>query len=250
MPAIELILPLSMSSQILRPPYQLSFKSAGTCEESTQCHYVFVRGQYRGIRCSNQAAPGTFFCVQDKGKVAAKTQLETLLFSRCFARFTGVRDLSSLRENELLTDVTLVASGVRFNAHKFMLVAASPYFERFFFSGFKRANDQITFNDVSSEIIQLYLDLIYGKEVLLTDWKIAFDLFDFFERTLISWEKDSAVTSMNVPPGQYFEYIQRMERLYGGEIPVSVIQATKKFVSGQVDLIGLSKEFIDVIISS
>lgn len=147
-----------------------------------------------------------------------------------------------------MTDVTLVASGVHFRAHKFMLVAASPYFERFFFfSEFERVNDQITFDDVSPEIIQLSLDLIYGKEVLLIDWKIAFDLFDFFERTLLPWEKNSAVTSMNVPPEQYFEYIQRMDRLYGGEIPVSAIKETKKFVSGQVDLSGLSEEFVNLL---
>lgn len=166
---------------------------------------------------------------------------------KCSVKFKDLRDLSSLLDTNFMTDVILSASGSYFSAHKLILAAATPYFERLFFSDFKKPETIFVLNEVSLPTLQLFIDLIYGREILLTDWKMAFDLFDFFERVLLPWERDLAVTQIYVPPEEYLEYIQRLDRLYNGEIPISVIQATAKFVTSRTNLTGLSKEFLDLI---
>lgn len=169
---------------------------------------------------------------------------------KCSAKFKDLRDLSSLLDTNFMTDVTLSASGSYFSAHRLILATATPYFECLFFSDFKKPDAIFVLHEVSLQTLQLFIDLIYGREVLLTDWKMTFDLFDFFERVLLPWEKDSAVIQMYVPPEEYLEYIQRLDRLYNSEIPISVIQGTVKFVTSRVNLTGLSKEFLDLINTS
>ena len=46
-----------------------------------------------------------------------------------------VNSFNSMRENGVLTDVTLVASGCKVKAHKNILAARSPYFYKVLTSG-------------------------------------------------------------------------------------------------------------------
>ena len=228
-----------------------------------QCEYINARGQNKGLQCPNAPEVGINLCTQHKSYRAAQLRQvpvqpqvpppppekkEFVPPSSYKLRFKAIRDLSSLRESQTLTDITLVASdGATFQAHKFVLFVASPYFGGFFTSGFKETEQKsIVLKDVSSKVLQLYLDLIYGKEVSVKDWKEAFDLFDYFNSTLLNWLKDPAVTAFWVSPEEYVEYIQRLEKICG-ELTEDVIKATKKYVNAEMDLSSFEPEFVRLV---
>jgi hypothetical protein len=230
-----------------------------------QCLYIFIRGQNKGTRCPKSAEVGITLCTLHKLNRNAQHLLQQVPVhpqpppekkefvppSEYRLRFKAVRDSSALRESQTLTDITLVVDGVGFPAHKLVLFTASPYFAPFFISSFKeRDKDSITLNEVSSKTFQLYIDLIYGKEVTLKDWKEAFDLFDYFKQTLLSWSKDDAVTAFWVQPGDYVDYIQRLEELYEGEVPEETIKATCKYITPEIDFsqfADLDEKFLELV---
>ena len=227
-------------------------------EDKRQCLYIYAVGKNKGKRCKTPSEPGIGFCRLCKGRPA------NLLESRKTAprplksnysspssyklRFNSIKDLSAFRENEILTDIILVSEGVSVPAHKFVLLVASPYFEKMFNSGLKEQNqDLINLHEITPQVLQQYLDLIYGKEISIEDWKTAFDLFDYFDTTLLSWHKDQVVTRFLVQPEEYSEYIRRLDRLYSGEIPEEIVKKTTKYITSKVDLCEFDEAFVKII---
>jgi len=223
--------------------------------DNERCAYVIVRGANRGQRCTNRVEGELPLCSQCKMKKMGQYYLQNLPPKvpkpppKWSLKIGSIQDFSSMREARILTDITLVsADGDEFFAHKLILIAASPYFEQLLMNDkFKPVNGKVEFGGVSSEVFKSYLDLLYGKEVILENWRDAFDIYEYFGLTLINWNKDQAVIEITIPPSDYLEYIERLYRLYEGGIPPEVVKQTKKFINSTVDLNGFNEEFVKLI---
>ena len=67
-----------------------------------------------------------------------------------------------------LTDVTIVAGGVRIAAHRAVLAAASPHFFALFTSGMAESRQQeITLQEVGGSALKAIVDCIYTGEALV-----------------------------------------------------------------------------------
>ena len=169
--------------------------------------------------------------------------------SKWIVKMNSVSDLSSMREAKILTDITLVsADNDEFAAHKMILVAASPYFEALLMnSKFQSVNERVQLKGVSAETLKLYLDLLYGKSVLIENWRTAFDLYDYFKSTLLDWNKKKAVCAIHIRPADYLEYVERLDLLYDHGIPADIVAKTKQFVDSTVDLSSFDEEFVKLV---
>jgi kelch-like protein 2/3 len=74
-----------------------------------------------------------------------------------------------MREDGLLTDVTLVAGGKEVKAHKALLASCSPYFFAMF-TGFDEKNKaRVTLKDVDSGALEILINYVYTSEVEVTE---------------------------------------------------------------------------------
>lgn len=224
---------------IMRPHY----KPKPSLPPPSRCAYIIQRDS--GKRCPNVPAGGTRFCFacmynpMDYGIAPEPAGPELEL------RFIGVDNWSGFRN--ILTDIILEAEGVPFLAHKIILTRASPYFGGLLQTGLMESGrDKITLQGVEAKTLGLYLDLIYGQQVIVQHWREAFDLFDYFDRTLLSWDKEWVATSFQVPPEDYPEFIQRLDQLHGG-LTAELIEQTRKYVTPEMDLSMFEPEFVKVI---
>lgn len=232
----------------MRPSYTLVITPdsttaviTGGVKESATCVYVYKRGFMEGKKCGVKSLHGTSFCSLCTGRLKVPWQAKRMemirnrerkfTYSSYHMRFSGVPNFSNMRDTQTLTDITIIVEGVPFVAHKFMLVAASPFFGSLFLSQYKRVGESVTLEEISSEIFGLWLDLIYGKTIHVDDWRTAFDLFDLLERFLMLWNSDAMVTSMDIPVEDYLEYMERMNLLYVGGIPNHIVGMTKKYLN-------------------
>ena len=77
--------------------------------------------------------------------------------------------LSCMRDDSLLTDVTLIAAGYEVKAHKAVLASCSPYFYAMF-TGFDEKNkSKIILRDVDPEALKLLVNYVYTSEVDVTE---------------------------------------------------------------------------------
>jgi len=77
--------------------------------------------------------------------------------------------LNCMREEGILTDVALVASGHEVKAHKSVLAACSPYFCAMF-TGFDEKNkSKITLQDVDPHALEILVNYVYTSEVDVTE---------------------------------------------------------------------------------
>ena len=77
--------------------------------------------------------------------------------------------LSQLRDDSLLTDVTLVAGGCEVKAHKAVLAACSPYFYAMF-TGFDEKNkSRIILRDIDPEALKILVNYVYTSEVEVSE---------------------------------------------------------------------------------
>lgn len=212
------------------------------------CSYVFARGVNKGDECQKPVKQGSRYCVfcETRKKNTVKTESKLPL---CFAlKWKETKDLSFFRDNHSFTDITLIVSGVSFHAHKLILATASPYFEALLLSGFKEASDNcIVLKGITCEVFRLYIDLMYGKEVTINNWRNAFDLFDYLKLTLVNWNKDSTATLFHVPPEEYVEYIKRLYLLYDDDVPRWLIEETGKYITSTLDLSEFDPAFMQLI---
>uniref|UniRef100_A0A1I8GAZ6 BTB domain-containing protein n=1 Tax=Macrostomum lignano TaxID=282301 RepID=A0A1I8GAZ6_9PLAT len=73
-----------------------------------------------------------------------------------------LQGLCSLRSKSVLTDVTLLADGQRFDVHKVILVSCSDYFRSMFTSGMKECSQsEIELKGVTAKGLEKVLDIIY-----------------------------------------------------------------------------------------
>ena len=105
-------------------------------------------------------------------------------------------------------------------------------------------------DNVSQEVLKLYLDLIYGKEIELKDWRTVFDLYDFLEYTSTNWNKDVVVCVDDILPEEYSEYIGRLNNVYSEGLSKSLIEYTAQFIKGTPDLSEFGEEFIQIVLTS
>lgn len=100
-------------------------------------------------------------CLQDR-------PLNTVNFecpSHCGILLTG---LDSLRSKEQLLDITLLAEGQSFRAHRAVLAACSDYFRAMFTDAMLESRqNEICLNGVTAEGIRLLLDYAYTSRLAL-----------------------------------------------------------------------------------
>jgi len=78
--------------------------------------------------------------------------------------------LDVMRRDGRFTDITLVADGRQFPAHRNILCACSPYFDRMFQPGFvEQENNQVVLKDFDHETLSILLDYMYTKEINITE---------------------------------------------------------------------------------
>ncbi|XP_015518884.1 ring canal kelch homolog isoform X1 [Neodiprion lecontei] len=78
--------------------------------------------------------------------------------------------MNTMRKQNLLCDVTLVADGgVEVPAHKMVLAACSPYFYAMFTSFEERERERITLQGVDHAALDLLVDYVYSAEVHVTE---------------------------------------------------------------------------------
>ena len=133
-------------------------------------------------------------------------------------------DLSQLRGSGFLSDITLeIAGGKRYPVHKNILAVSSEYFKTLF-SGRFRQSTMIKLDDVSSSTLDLYLDMIYGKELIIYNWREVMKLLEFakFTQTDIPGQ-DNIIKHIIVSPEDFVPYIQALSDFYDNEIPIEII---------------------------
>jgi hypothetical protein len=82
--------------------------------------------------------------------------------------------MEEARQSDLFTDVTVVADGKEFKAHKVVLASQSQFFKTRFASRWSgSAGDKIEMTDVSASIMEEILSYVYTGTVINID-KIAY----------------------------------------------------------------------------
>ena len=95
--------------------------------------------------------------------------------------FNLVKSMEEARQNDLFTDVTLVADGKEFKAHKVVLASQSQFFKTRFASRWSgSAGDKVEMTDISASIMEAILSYMYTGTVTDID-KIAYQLLPVAE---------------------------------------------------------------------
>lgn len=164
--------------------------------------------------------------------------------------------ISDFLDTGLLSDiefiVTLANKRESFKVHKLVLASSSDYFKSLFLGPLKENGLISTLDNIDPHIFRLYIDGLYGKRIVLSDWREAFQLFSYIDYTQTEWiNKDKDVVwGFYVPPKDYIEYIVKISNLYDGEIPNKVVYDSAKHITNLVDLSPLSEEFLEILLNS
>jgi len=80
------------------------------------------------------------------------------------------QQLDVMRREGRFTDIHLLAGGKQFPAHRAVLCACSPYFDRMFQPGFvEQSNNQVELKDFDSETLSSLLDYMYKSKITITE---------------------------------------------------------------------------------
>lgn len=124
-------------------------------------------------------------------------------------------------------DLTLMSSdGVARKVHKATLTAVNPYFKRYFA---EHPDLEHVLVETSATALQLYLDLFYGETVTLPNWRVAFEVLDYFDATNIYWYKDDILCAFDVAPDDYNEYVGQLERVCAPCVPRRIVAKAQRF---------------------
>lgn len=78
-----------------------------------------------------------------------------------------------MRETEELTDVVLMAEGVRFPCHRVVLSAFSPYFRAMFTCGLRECHSkEVLLQDTSAQSLGFIIDYLYSSELQLSNTNV------------------------------------------------------------------------------
>lgn len=148
------------------------------------------------------------------------------------------------------TDTTIrVADGSEFIAHKVVLASASDYFKAQFL---RFPRDVLIADGVGAKTFQRYLAFVYGQSINITDWREAFDLFDYLNFTQTNWPEQhyDVVWSVRVPTADFIEYISRLSELFDGAIPTTILYDTPIHLNDLIDLSSLGEEVMNILLNS
>lgn len=158
-------------------------------------------------------------------------------------------------------DVMLEIPGIkRYSAHKLILGLSSEYFKALFAGRFKQSST-IVLDHVEPQTVDLYLDMIYGKEVILYDWREVLKLLVFAKFTLTDIGQDNIIKDIEVVSFDFVEYVRDLSALYDDAIPLDIIEGLKLYRTGfevngvifnieEINFSELGKEFVTALIET
>ena len=74
--------------------------------------------------------------------------------------------LNRLRKDDILCDVTISVGGRKIHAHKNILAASCPYFEKMFTGGLSESNQsEVTIREVDEEAMETLIDFCYTNNI-------------------------------------------------------------------------------------
>ncbi|XP_029447841.1 kelch-like protein 38 isoform X2 [Rhinatrema bivittatum] len=86
-----------------------------------------------------------------------------------------LRQLNTLRQNKLLTDITICTGDHEFPCHRNVLASSSPYFRAMFCSNFKESfQEKVDLKGIDSDILQQILLYVYTGEILITEGSVLY----------------------------------------------------------------------------
>ncbi|VDN31124.1 unnamed protein product [Dibothriocephalus latus] len=78
-------------------------------------------------------------------------------------------NFEQIRRNGKLCDVTLIADGQQFSAHKIVLAATIPYFDAMFLSNMSEASKrEIYIHDLDPSMLEAFIIFAYTGEIQIT----------------------------------------------------------------------------------
>lgn len=129
-------------------------------------------------------------------------------------------------------DVILEIPGIkRYSAHKLILGLSSEYFKALFAGRFKQS-DTIILDQVEPHIVDLYLDMIYGKQLIFTSWREVLKLLVFAKFTLTNVDQANIIRDMQIGSANFVDYVRELSVLYDGDIPLDIIKDLKVYRPG------------------
>lgn len=160
-------------------------------------------------------------------------------------------NLSDIYKSKILSDIELNANdGGKIMAHKLILSIRSEYFLKLFAGSFKPVGSSIQL-DVSTKILNLYLQLIYESETVVDNWKDLIRLFKFLDITstnIIDFQ--TIMDRINVPTEEYSEFLNAIIELYHNELPISIIKLIENFAPNSLNYNDLGEEFTRLLIKT
>lgn len=95
--------------------------------------------------------------------------VDSIQFAHPLQGATNVRELNRMREEGVLTDVTLVADDKEFQCHRAVLAASCPYFKAMFSAGLRETNQTaIKLYGVAREAMEVILQFAYTGTCVLS----------------------------------------------------------------------------------
>ena len=163
--------------------------------------------------------------------------------------------LAQLRDNPLFTDTVLEIPGVKlFPAHKAILAISTEYFKTVLAGRFRQSST-IVLTQAEPQTVDLYLDMIYGKELVLYDWRELMKLLEFakFTQTNIPGQ-DNIIKGVVISSKDFVPYIQALSAFYDNEIPIEIIASIDipwnvSYING-INFSDLGEEFTKALIET
>ena len=154
--------------------------------------------------------------------------------------------LNDYRLESLFTDVTIVARGRSFTAHKVILAGGSEYFKRLFLSGFKESQENRVELDEDPVVLEEVLKYIYNPYESGASMK-ASRLLCYLE----AYEHNPiGLVEGKIVKGNFHDYIELVQTLYPEGLSPQIVNHIAKNIKPDFDLSPLEDEFIIILLTS
>ena len=189
-------------------------------------------------RCSMPRIDETPFCERCWKEENSLTKFDDTYASKIKIQFADLIYLFSIKNR--YTDLTIEVYGNKYQVHRVTLASLSDYFDKMF--TWTNGNS-IILKDVSNELFEKYLDLIYGKEVIFNNWRDLLQLCLYTKMTLLKWRMDRVIWKLYVPPEEFVDYLKGVEQLYDCAVPIGLISKLNIFYRDVIDLSMFDQNF-------